>query len=149
MNLQPARSPEEEDIARFEEVLRSISHALRAQFLRDLAEKNLSYSAAQVLFFAHQNQDITMGNIQKRLGLAGSTITGLVDTLDNKGLVERAPHPKDRRATVVRVTPKGKQEVNDLRSRRIKYLVKRWPNDVPQEGLQACLALLDRIADSL
>lgn len=36
-----------------------------------------------------------------------STITGIVDTLENKGLVSRVPNPKDRRSLLVRLTEDG------------------------------------------
>lgn len=37
-----------------------------------------------------------------------ATITGIVDTLEKKGLVFRETNPKDRRSLLVKLTPKGK-----------------------------------------
>ena len=42
-------------------------------------------------------------------------ITGLVDVLVDDGLVTRDPHPTDRRATLVTLTPRGKTLVAQLR----------------------------------
>jgi DNA-binding MarR family transcriptional regulator len=42
------------------------------------------------------------------LGLARSTITNLVDRLERAGLVARAPSPRDRRVTLVRLTASGR-----------------------------------------
>lgn len=36
-----------------------------------------------------------------------STITGIVDTLESKGLVARAPNPEDRRSLLVNLTEDG------------------------------------------
>lgn len=36
-----------------------------------------------------------------------STVTGIVDTLEKKGLVSREPNPEDRRSLLVRLTEKG------------------------------------------
>jgi DNA-binding MarR family transcriptional regulator len=42
-------------------------------------------------------------------------VTGLVDALVADGLVTRAPHPADRRATLVTLTPRGETLVAQLR----------------------------------
>jgi hypothetical protein len=42
-------------------------------------------------------------------------VTGLVDALVADGLVTREPHPTDRRATLVTLTPRGKTLVAQLR----------------------------------
>ena len=41
------------------------------------------------------------------LGLTPSTMTGLVDRLEEQGFLRREAHPSDRRATVLRLTRKG------------------------------------------
>jgi DNA-binding MarR family transcriptional regulator len=46
--------------------------------------------------------------IGQQLGLTPSTMTGLVDRLEQQGFVRRERHPSDRRATVLRLTSKGK-----------------------------------------
>jgi DNA-binding MarR family transcriptional regulator len=43
----------------------------------------------------------------RRLGIDRTTMVALVDALENKGLVERRPHPDDRRKNVVELTGPG------------------------------------------
>lgn len=45
--------------------------------------------------------------IGQQLGLTPSTMTGLVDRLEEQGFLRRESHPSDRRATVLRLTRKG------------------------------------------
>lgn len=45
--------------------------------------------------------------IGQQLGLTPSTMTGLVDRLEEQGFLRRERHPSDRRATVLRLTRKG------------------------------------------
>ncbi|HLK45896.1 MAG TPA: MarR family transcriptional regulator [Acidimicrobiales bacterium] len=45
--------------------------------------------------------------IAERLGIPASTMVGLVDGLEAKGLVERAQHRSDRRAHVLTLTRQG------------------------------------------
>ena len=53
------------------------------------------------------------GAIQQELGAAmgvdPSTMVSLVDELERAGLAERRPHPADRRARAVTITPKGRR----------------------------------------
>jgi DNA-binding MarR family transcriptional regulator len=47
-------------------------------------------------------------------GVRRATMTGLVDTLERDGLVEREPDPVDRRMMLVRLTARGEQVLRDV-----------------------------------
>lgn len=49
----------------------------------------------------------TAKQIADRLGLDASTVTGILDRMEQKGLIEKRVDPKDRRALKVLLTPKG------------------------------------------
>ena len=48
-------------------------------------------------------------DLSNALNVAPRTITGLVDTLEEDGLVARSPHATDRRVTVLTITPEGQR----------------------------------------
>ena len=48
-----------------------------------------------------------MGSLAEEWKLDASTATWIVDRLEAKGLVQRRPHPSDRRSKLVVLTPKG------------------------------------------
>lgn len=50
----------------------------------------------------------TMTELANELDVRLSTITGVVDQLEEKGLVARAAHPSDRRSLHVRLTSRGR-----------------------------------------
>lgn len=50
----------------------------------------------------------TPTQIANMLSLDGSSITGLLDRMENKGLVKRIPNSNDRRALQVMLTSRGK-----------------------------------------
>jgi DNA-binding MarR family transcriptional regulator len=52
---------------------------------------------------------LTMGELSQRLMVTGGNVTGVTDQLEAEGLVKRAPHPTDRRAFAVQLTPAGKR----------------------------------------
>ncbi len=52
--------------------------------------------------------EVPVSRYGSELGLARSTITNLVDRLERAGLVARVASPCDRRVTLVRLTPAGR-----------------------------------------
>jgi DNA-binding MarR family transcriptional regulator len=59
------------------------------------------------------------GAIQQEIGSAmgidPSTMVSLIDQLESAGLARRRPHPKDRRAREVAITPKGRRILKQAR----------------------------------
>ena len=50
-----------------------------------------------------------LGTLSARLLVHPTSVTSTVDTLERLGLVKRVGHPTDRRATLARITPKGRK----------------------------------------
>jgi len=91
------------------------------------------------------------GAMQQELGAAmgvdPSTMVSLIDELEATGLAKRGPHPTDRRARTVALTPKGRRVLE--RGRRMAMQVE----DEVLGGLTAAerrelLTLLRRAVDS-
>ncbi|TDD79119.1 MarR family transcriptional regulator [Actinomadura darangshiensis] len=55
-----------------------------------------------------------MSELGAMLGLAKSSLTGLVDRTERNGLVRREPDPQDMRAVRVALTPEGGELVEDF-----------------------------------
>jgi DNA-binding MarR family transcriptional regulator len=55
-----------------------------------------------------------MLDLSGELGVTARNVTGLVDALQRDGLVEPLPHPNDRRAVLVRLTPVGERVSGEL-----------------------------------
>jgi DNA-binding MarR family transcriptional regulator len=70
-------------------------------------------------------QPYGMTELGTTLGLAKSSLTGLVDRTERNGLVRREPDPRDMRAVRVALTPQGSKlatEFYDETCRRIEKL---------------------------
>src|SRR3990172_1299445 len=52
---------------------------------------------------------LSLGDLGKLMYLQPSTITGLIDGLEQKGYVGRVRDPRDRRVVKVQLTPKGQR----------------------------------------
>jgi DNA-binding MarR family transcriptional regulator len=81
------------------------------------------------------------------MGIDPSALVSLIDELERAGLAKRRPHPDDRRAREVAITPKGRRVLK--RGRRMAFQVE----DEVLQGLTAAerrdlLRLLRRALDS-
>lgn len=89
-------------------IFRAFNSAMNGQS-EELRPLGLSPSAFNVLVALHNTADRTLEPCQlaDRLLISRPSVTGLLDTLQNKGLIDRLPHADDRRRVLVRLTHDG------------------------------------------
>jgi DNA-binding MarR family transcriptional regulator len=78
---------------------------------RRAGEHDLSIPATRLLGVL-RDREPTMQELARFLDLDKSSVTGLVDRAERRGLVARVPSPVDRRATLVRLTGEGRALVS-------------------------------------
>ncbi|MDR3578602.1 MAG: MarR family transcriptional regulator [Oryzomonas sp.] len=74
----------------------------------ELEPYDLTPPQCGILAFLWQQDGLTQVELSERSQVDRTTMGGLIDRLEKCGLVERHPHPHDRRAHQIRLTPKGK-----------------------------------------
>ena len=67
------------------------------------------YNFMAVIFLQGRKAGISSRDIGKSMHTTSGTVTSMTDTLEQNGLVERVPHPSDRRSLVLRLTRKGER----------------------------------------
>ncbi|OZM79381.1 MarR family winged helix-turn-helix transcriptional regulator [Pseudonocardia sp. MH-G8] len=82
------------------------SFLVNAVYAESSREYGLTSQQGQLLCVL-MAQPYGMGELGAMLGLAKSSITGLVDRTERNGLVRREPDPQDMRAVRVALTPRG------------------------------------------
>ncbi len=74
-------------------------------------QKEYGVSIPQILSLNYLNESInyqtTQGELRKFLQLNSSTISGIINRLENKGLVARLPKSGDKRVVTIALTSKG------------------------------------------
>ena len=79
------------------------------------AEFDLSFLQSRALW--RLERPLATGALAEQLGLDPSNITGVVDRLEARGLIERQPHPDDRRVKLLALTRAGRAIRADLNER--------------------------------
>ena len=72
-----------------------------------LAELGLGFAQAHALRMLDPDEPIAMSALAERLFCDASNVTGLVDRLEARGLVERRSAENDRRVKALTLTPAG------------------------------------------
>jgi DNA-binding MarR family transcriptional regulator len=91
-----------------DQLLGELNRRLKADF-------ELSISAATVLAIIDgAGEPITPGEIAERAIIAAASTTSVLDTLEKRGLVERRPHPTDRRKLLIDLTAEGRRTVDQI-----------------------------------
>jgi DNA-binding MarR family transcriptional regulator len=78
-------------------------------------EYQLSPSARQALAVVEgAGQPLEPSVIAKRVLITTGSMTSLLDTLEKRGLIQRMPHPDDRRKLLVAITPEAQAILDEL-----------------------------------
>lgn len=116
-----------------------------AMFRRWLAG-SLSIVHLFVLAILDADGPLPMGKVAEALDVSVASATGIIDRMEQRGLVERGQQPDDRRVVLVRPTPAGLAVFRDLDVHRrsgITRILERLTDDelaAFRKGLQAMSA---------
>lgn len=112
-------------------LLRQINSILDTYNRYDLRSEGLTVPQFTILTHATP-EGVPLSEISARMLCDNSNLTGIVDRLISKGLVERRPDPQDRRVSLICLTPKGAEKMRNIRprhhasvSRRMRSLSER------------------------
>jgi DNA-binding MarR family transcriptional regulator len=88
---------------------------LNDDMTRAITALGLTPSRTHLLWELRQRGPVPQRVLADALKVTPRAVTGLVDALVANGLVTREPHPTDRRATLVTLTPSGKRLTGRLK----------------------------------
>jgi len=97
----------ERDACRAWQLLMRFFFAQRAHLPVSGAEFDLSPVQCHVLHLIEPGRPLPMSRLADTLSCDASNVTGLVDRLESRGLVQRQPSAHDRRVKVLHLTPTG------------------------------------------
>ena len=88
-----------------------LRRALRAPIRGDCAWERLPMDQVELLRVLAEHSPARIGDLAARQRLAASTVSGLVGQMMTSGLVARGIDPADRCASVVTLTPAGREQL--------------------------------------
>ena len=119
---------------------------VHAHFAAVVAELGLAPMQAKALHELDVERPISMRELARRLDADPSNVTGLIDRLEARGLVERRPDPHDRRIKGLALTSAGARLRQRLLSRL--YSAPRALAELPQRDQRCLKDVLERFLES-
>ncbi|GLX49748.1 MarR family transcriptional regulator [Streptomyces hygroscopicus subsp. hygroscopicus] len=119
--------------AQFEELARQLSAvgAVKRDLVRMLPSDCPGGSAA-VLTLLGRHGDMRMSKLAELLAVDLSVTSRHVAHVEARGWIERHPDPADKRSRILRLTPEGLKELDELSQRTSQRLAERlgdWTDD--------------------
>lgn len=128
-----------------------VNALIRSAFLtmavlsRQAAAHDISLTQLRVLGILSDRR-LKMSELAEYLGLDRSTISGLVDRLETRGLLRRAPNATDGRSVDVFLTPYG-DEAAERGARRINEAMAPYVADLSSADARRLTALLEQVLE--
>jgi MarR family transcriptional regulator, lower aerobic nicotinate degradation pathway regulator len=145
-SVQPRRpGPPKELLTSASYLLKRLGFAVKGRMVDAFEETGLSMYDHSILALLREEPRETQAMIAEALGFDPSHLVGVLDDLEERGLVERRRDPSDRRRHLVTLTPAGEEALTKLRA-----IVKRVDDDFfePLDAAErkTLTALLARLA---
>jgi MarR family transcriptional regulator for hemolysin len=102
----------------------------------------------RVLAWAKMIPGINQTELAERMRISGPALVGILDGLAKRGLIERRPSAKDRRANEIHLTASAAPVIARL-AEQVATIRDELLQDVTAEELRTCVSVLARIRDRL
>ncbi len=132
------------------ELLWRIVQAHKPRFLALAQELGLSPAQLHALRLLEPGVEMPMSSLAGRLFCDASNVTGIVDRLESRGLIERRPAAHDRRVKLLSLTDEGAR-VRELAWRQMSrppVEIAALPLEHKRALRDALRAAFDRVADA-
>ena len=143
--MSARRATPSSDLLLLDERLNTLAKLYQFRSLDDPLYRGLTVSQSYVLRLLFFHGPHTMGELANDLDVRLSTMTGVVDQLEERSLVERADNPDDRRSLQVRITDRGRtlyHQAHEAFLSHLRPLVRSRPAAARQD-------ILDFLGDAI
>jgi len=95
--------------------LHKATHQVGLYIHRELSEIGISQAEAHVLSHLSLHGPCSIAEVHDSFGHRRSTLTSILNRLEDRGLIDREIHPDDRRSYLLRLTRDGKPVASTAR----------------------------------
>jgi MarR family transcriptional regulator for hemolysin len=112
------------------------------EHLRKIGQSQARWEA--LFAVAMSREGSALGTIAKRVGVEGPTFVRMIAQFEREGLVKRLSSSEDRRASIIRITPKGEAVLSEMRELTSKVR-KEFLGELTVEDVRRMLDMLDHM----
>ncbi|HTX61217.1 MAG TPA: MarR family transcriptional regulator [Methanobacterium sp.] len=124
--------------------LGKVNRKVYRQCESELAPFNITPAQFYALSVLFDKDGIKFKDLALRLSLDRSSLTGILDRMENGGFIERRADPDDRRSLLIFLTEKSK-EIRPELSTIAQGIDQKFKNKISPEELKTLLKALDQL----
>jgi len=121
------------DGVRVVKVIKKVMHVFKQKTGSCFKEINLTGPQGMLVGALAHHGKMKVSDLSDTLGLSNSTVSGILDRLENQGLVERTRSKDDRRVVYVDVTSKSRKSFKDQHAEINKMFQNMISKATPEE----------------
>ena len=146
----PSFAASQEPRPQFQPLMQALARAAQSVALYDAAAHRaaghgLTPSQADVVFTLGGTDGLTCSDLTAETLITKGTLTGVIDRLRAKGLVERWEDANDGRRTIIALTPKGNRLFKSAFPAHVAQLEARFSR-LPERDHKRATALLEELS---
>jgi len=125
-----------------------LSERIFSKILAKYELSEISPAQGRILFVLWNKDGISIQELAKKTSLGKSTLTSMLDRLEQGGFVKRIPSKDDRRAILIKLTEKDR-ECRNMYTKISKEMTDLFYKGFTSKEIDACEQYLLRIFDNL
>ena len=128
--------------------IKHTSDRVSEKALRDQGLEDFNGAQGKLLYVLWQTDGISSAELADKAGLAPTTLTTMLDRMEQSGLVKRVPHETDRRRLKIMLTEKSKR----LKAQYGEYsdaMTRAYYSGFSEDEIAEFERLLMRVLDNL
>lgn len=133
-------------------LIKNISNVISTELNNNLKPYNITGVQARALFYINctsKKGNVFQKDIQNHLKLANPTVTGIVQRLEEKQLIERSISSEDCRYKCHVLTDKGRDVIKSLSNYSMNVMEQRVLKGFSEDEIETLTSLLSRILKNL
>lgn len=142
------KQPDTHSIIALTASIREQANILILQYLSEHGITDILPAHGAVLNALFQQNPMLMNELAKTIGRKKNTVTGLINTLEERGYCRREPDPHDARALHVFLTGKG-ESMRAIQAEVSEKLLRQIWQQIGEEEQQICINVLQSILNNL
>jgi DNA-binding MarR family transcriptional regulator len=126
--------------------LQRATHAILQVLATDLADLDLTASEINALANLADGRSRSVSELGRAAGTRPTTLTSVLDRLEQRGHITRSPRPGDRRAVLIELTPSGRRAATTIRH-AITGIEQRALDPLPASAIAGLRTALEALTE--
>ncbi len=135
-------------VLRLDQALITMVRSMRNKMLNRKLKGDLTRGQVYILRLIKQDPQHNISDLAKIMGISLSSVSGLIHSLEQKGLIERQRSKEDRRIINIKFTSQGEHILKEMDRMREEILSKYLEHLEPEE-VNTLVELVEKIVGAV